>query len=96
MPLEAMLLPNAPNPFDRSTTIEYALPHDATLGIEIYDPLGRKVAEPIEQKFHRAGTYSMQWNPPNSYGSGVYTAVLQSMDAKGKLTRKTLRMTLIR
>jgi hypothetical protein len=96
LPTETMLYPNAPNPFSASTTLDYALPADATVSVEIYDALGRNIATLVEQKFHRAGTYSLLWSPPNSFGSGIYTTVLQSMDTKGRITRKTLRMTLIR
>jgi hypothetical protein len=93
---EPILFPNAPNPFDDATTIEYTLPNDATVRLEVIDALGRKVAEPLEYKFHRAGTYSLRWSPQNSFPSGIYTAVLQCVDAKGKVIRKTLRMTRIR
>ena len=96
LPTSIELYPNAPNPFDRQTTIEYAVPEETTLAIEIYDPLGRKVADLVPRKLHKAGFYAVQWSAENHTASGVYTAVLQSVDAKGKITRKTLRMTLIR
>ena len=96
LPTSVQLFPNAPNPFDGMTSIEYAVPDDATLGIEILDPLGRKIADLVPPKLYKAGFYTVQWNAGHQTASGVYTAVLQSTDTKGKLTRKTLRMTLIR
>jgi hypothetical protein len=96
LPITVELFPNAPNPFDGQTTIEYAVPDDATLGIEIYDPLGKRIADLVPRKLHKAGFYSVQWNAGHQTASGIYTAVLQSIDGKGKLTRKTIRMTLIR
>ena len=96
LPTTTELYPNAPNPFDGQTTIEYAVPDDATLGIEIYDPLGKQIADLVPRKLHKAGFYSVQWNAGQQTASGVYTAVLQSTDAKGKFTRKTIRMTVIR
>jgi hypothetical protein len=96
LPNTVELFPNAPNPFESQTRLEYALPNDATLSIEVYDSFGRRAEELVPQKFHKAGFYGVMWNAERATSSGIYTAVLQSMDAKGNMTRKTIRMTLIR
>ncbi len=48
---------NYPNPFNPSTTIEYDTPRDGRVSIEIYDILGRKVAN-VDQGDLTAGRHS--------------------------------------
>ncbi len=42
-PKEFALKQNSPNPFSGRTTIRYDLPEEATVGIAVYDLLGRRV-----------------------------------------------------
>lgn len=59
-----------PNPFNPSTTITFDLPEPSNVSIIIYDMLGRRVAELVNDS-HAAGYHSVQWNGVNA-ASGVY------------------------
>ncbi|HEX5002678.1 MAG TPA: S8 family serine peptidase [Bacteroidia bacterium] len=48
-----------PNPFSNTASVEYSLLTDEDVLIEIYDELGRKVAEPVRQH-QQPGTYTLQ------------------------------------
>ena len=64
------LSPNYPNPFNTSTTIEYALPQEAEVIIEIYNILGRKVETLVSGK-QAAGSHAVVWEA-GDIPSGVY------------------------
>jgi hypothetical protein len=95
LPATVMLFPNAPNPFAGSTRLEYALNKEATVILEVYDQMGRRVAELVQQRQQQAGVYSIDWNAER-FASGVYTAILQVRLISGEVTRKTMPMTIIR
>ena len=69
------LLSNYPNPFNASTTIEYVMPVDGMVKLEIYDVLGRNVNTLING-YTEAGVYSVLWNGTDNLGatlsSGLY------------------------
>ncbi len=59
-----------PNPFNPSTTIEYNLPEQAFVTVDIYDLLGRKVERLIGED-QQAGRYRVIWDAKNQ-ASGLY------------------------
>lgn len=59
-----------PNPFNPSTTIEYSLPKESKVKLEIYDILGRKVIT-LVNKTQIAGTHYLTFNASN-LSSGIY------------------------
>jgi hypothetical protein len=61
---------NAPNPFNPTTTIEFAVGLDAATRLEIYDATGNLVATLVDA-FLTPGTYSVTWDA-SSYPSGIY------------------------
>lgn len=61
---------NYPNPFNPNTIIEYAIPEDAFVNIEIYNLLGSKVAT-IVSEYKSAGKHKVEFNASNIAG-GVY------------------------
>ena len=69
------LYQNHPNPFNPSTRIEYYLPENSHVKLEIYDASGRKIVELVNTQQER-GEYSVVWNGTDSMGkempSGVY------------------------
>lgn len=69
------LSPNYPNPFNMETRVQYTLPGDANVRIEILDILGHRVAT-LVNGYQNAGYYTTSWNGTNQAGqtmsSGVY------------------------
>lgn len=64
------LTQNYPNPFNPNTTISYSIKDDGIVKLIVYDMLGRKVTELVnEQK--QAGTYFVEFNAAN-LPSGIY------------------------
>jgi hypothetical protein len=64
------LCQNYPNPFNPTTTINYLLPIESHVSIEIFDALGRRITCLVDQ-IQTAGRKSVRWNP-SDLPSGVY------------------------
>ena len=75
------LYQNYPNPFNPSTQINYDLPSQAKIVIEIFDVLGRKVDTLLNQR-QQPGHYSVTWDgrdeQNNMVPSGVYICRLRA------------------
>ncbi|HSD62629.1 MAG TPA: S8/S53 family peptidase, partial [Ignavibacteriaceae bacterium] len=70
LPLEYSLLQNYPNPFNPSTKIKYSVPENSNVKISVFNTLGEKVAELVNQQ-KNAGTYEVDFNAAN-LSSGLY------------------------
>ena len=75
LPKEFELKSNYPNPFNSRTTIQYALPKDRLVVIQIYDMVGNAVTTLVNE--HKtAGFHQVLWNGENKHGnqvgSGIY------------------------
>ena len=76
------LFQNYPNPFNPSTTIKFSLPEDSRVAINIYNILGEKITELINNDY-KAGFYKIQFNPANlSLASGIYFYTIESKNFK--------------
>ena len=80
---------NYPNPFNPTTTIEYTVPRNAYVEINILDLLGRNVRKLVAEK-KVAGTHEIKWDGRDDTGvlvsSGVY---LYNMSSEAlRITRK--------
>jgi hypothetical protein len=73
---ESGLYENFPNPFNPSTTIEFALPKSAFVTLRVYDLLGKRVEELVNEKLE-PGAYKTQWEA-KGLASGVYFYRLQA------------------
>ena len=69
-PINFSLSQNYPNPFNPSTVVSYSLPTNSFVSLIIYDVLGREVKTLINNE-QNSGTYQVQWNGENNYGSKV-------------------------
>ena len=69
-PQEFSLSSAYPNPFNPSTTIDFAVPFQSDVLISIYDISGKKIKTLVAQNY-LAGNHSIIWNAGN-YSSGVY------------------------
>jgi len=66
---------NYPNPFNPTTIIEYNLPKDSKIILEVYDILGCRVVQ-LFSGLKRAGSHRISWNGKDEdntlLASGVY------------------------
>ncbi|MBO6792637.1 MAG: T9SS type A sorting domain-containing protein [Balneolaceae bacterium] len=90
LPTVLELSQNYPNPFNPSSVIEFGLPQNALVSLQVFDVLGRKVAELINQQTMEAGYHAIRFDG-SSLASGMYIYRLQVADKV--LTKK---MTLIK
>jgi len=76
LPMEFALKQNYPNPFNPQTTIEFHLPVDARVTIEVYDILGKKVVNLVDEQNYKAGRWEVIWDGKNNHhnriASGIY------------------------
>jgi len=74
---------NYPNPFNPVTTIEYQLPRESVVSINIYNITGELIRTIVSQQ-QAAGAYRIQWDGRDNYGhavaGGVYLYQLQAGD----------------
>ena len=80
MPEEFSISKAYPNPFNPTVNIDFSIPEEADINIQIFDLLGRNVFN-HEQNFNTAGKYRFQWHGVNDLGmpiaSGVYFVTIQ-------------------
>lgn len=65
-----LLSQNCPNPFKPETDISYVVPANCKVRLDVYNLLGQKVAELIDE-FQSAGIYNIRWNA-SEIPSGIY------------------------
>jgi plastocyanin len=85
-PTSFLLMPNYPNPFNASTTIEYAIDEAANARLEVFDIVGRSV-KVLQDGSVEAGTHRVVWNA--DVPSGVYFYRL-TLDGKSETRSMTL------
>ena len=76
IPTEFALAPNYPNPFNPTTTIEFALPEAVEVSLRVYDVRGRVVARLVERPM-AAGYHRVQFNA-SRLASGLYLYRIQA------------------
>jgi hypothetical protein len=74
--LKFSLMQNTPNPFNAQTTIEYALPEQASITLDIFDIQGRKVAA-LQEGVMPAGYHMSTWDAHDA-PSGIYIVRLRA------------------
>ncbi len=81
LPKNYGLTQNYPNPFNNQTNIEFQVPNQSVIKLEIYNILGQKIRTLINQEKY-PGNYSVSWNGENDFGdsvnSGIYFIKLSS------------------
>jgi hypothetical protein len=90
------LTQNYPNPFNPETRIQFTLPVDGQMTLQIYNTAGQLIAN-LADGMHRAGFYDVTWdgtdNAGRSVASGTYLYQLEMQTAGFAQNR---RMTLAR
>lgn len=66
---------NYPNPFNPQTTIQFQIPQQSKVRMQVYNTLGRRVATLIDKEVN-SGYYKLQWNAAQHLASGVYFYIL--------------------
>ena len=69
-PARYSLIQNYPNPFNPTTTIEYEIPQRGNVQIVIYDILGRRIKELLNEE-KNTGIYFIIWNGKDNNGISV-------------------------
>jgi len=67
---EHKLLPNYPNPFNPSTTIQYQLREQVHVSIDVYDAMGRRI-QTLRNEMQSSGEYSVRFNAAH-LSTGIY------------------------
>lgn len=76
VPDKFLLEQNYPNPFNPVTNIQFQIPRNEFILLDIFDLNGKKVETLINQNLE-AGSYEVKWNAEN-YPSGIYFYKLQA------------------
>ncbi|MFC1482078.1 LamG-like jellyroll fold domain-containing protein, partial [Candidatus Neomarinimicrobiota bacterium] len=83
LPTDFALGKNYPNPFNPTTTIEYALPRPAKVSLRVYDLLGKEIATLINE-WQDMGYRQVKWHGRDQsakpVASGIYFAVYMAED----------------
>jgi hypothetical protein len=83
LPKEFALSQNYPNPFNPTTEIEFALPVNSRVNLNVFNVLGQKVRTLVNGDME-AGYKSVVWNGTDNAGasvaSGTYFYVLKTGD----------------
>ena len=86
----ARLLPNAPNPFNPSTRLRFALERGGTVALAVYDARGRLVRD-FGPRAYAAGEHAVVWDGRDDGGraaaSGVYYVRLAGEGGRTVATR---------
>jgi hypothetical protein len=82
IPVVYNLYQNYPNPFNPSTLIKFDLPFSSNVKIEVYNILGEKVRELMNEE-KPAGYYEVNFNT-TGLASGVYLYLLEAKSTDGK------------
>ena len=94
VPQKFDLTQNFPNPFNPTTKISYALPGDARVQVAVYDFLGEKVAELVNQTLS-AGYHEVVFDA-SRLASGMYFYRITATSANGVLFTGSKKMMLIK
>ena len=89
LPVELSVSQNYPNPFNAQTTIQYSLPTQSLVSIEIFDLLGQKLGT-LSEGFKPAGDHQAVWDA-SGQSSGIYFYRIKAGDKV-----ETKRMTLMK
>lgn len=74
IPREFSLSQNSPNPFNPATTIEYSLPEQSRVVIEVFNLLGERIRQLVNET-RSAGIYQVTWDGVDQTGRVVSTGI---------------------
>jgi hypothetical protein len=94
IPKDFAVSQNYPNPFNPSTKIDYQVPVDAKVLMEVYNIAGQKVSELVNQN-QTAGYYTVDFGG-SELSSGVYVYRIVANDAAGHNFSSIKKMMLLK
>ena len=75
VPDQFELFQNFPNPFNPVTVINFALPEDTEVTLQVFNLLGEKIVTLVDHKFYEAGIHTTMWNGRDQTGCRVQNGV---------------------
>ncbi len=84
-PNDFIMSQNYPNPFNSATTIDYSIPRQLPVTIDIYNLLGQKVKSIIDE-VKPAGNYTAIWDGTDSNNRSASTGVYYYRISAGNMT----------
>jgi hypothetical protein len=97
VPTEFSVGQNYPNPFNPSTMIDFALPWEAHVKLEVFNLLGQRVATLVDET-RRVGYHSVQFNA-SELPTGLYFYRMQAGSAStgsGQAFVQTKKLTILK
>jgi hypothetical protein len=85
---------NYPNPFNPSTVIEYSIPQESRVRINIYNVIGQKITTLVDE-MKKPGNYEITWNA-TYLSSGVYFYSINTTGNKGESFTSIKKMILLK
>jgi hypothetical protein len=79
----ASSLQNYPNPFRETTQINYTLPTDSHVTLQIYDESGKTIATPVNE-YQQAGTHTVPFRS-GRLAAGVYVYRIVASSSNGNI-----------
>jgi hypothetical protein len=76
LPQDFRLEQSYPNPFNPSTTIQFSIPEQSFVKLEVFNSLGERVSTLVSEELN-VGNYKYEWNA-ESLSSGIYLYRLQT------------------
>lgn len=99
IPYDFILKQNFPNPFNPSTSIEFALPVTAKVKVQVYNLLGQ-IVKVIFEGVKNAGYHHVKWNSDDKNGksvsSGIYFYELSADGENGEEFNQMRKMILVK
>ncbi|MDR3665258.1 MAG: T9SS type A sorting domain-containing protein [Ignavibacteriaceae bacterium] len=99
LPKNFELSQNYPNPFNPSTRIDYSLPFDSKVTLDVYNITGERIGQVVNQE-QSAGYYTVNFSSSalnRSVASGVYIYKINAVDnATGKSFTSIKKMMLLK
>ena len=93
VPAEFSLSQNYPNPFNPTSVIQYGLPADAMVFLEVYNSLGQKVATLLDGRNESAGFHQVTFNAAG-FSSDIYLYRLRDAGTDGTQFSQSHKMLL--
>ncbi len=94
LPQEFALLENYPNPFNPITTIDYDVPVQASVRIEVFNMLGQRVALLVDGEV-QPGRHSSSFDA-SGLSSGAYLLRMEARGESGLFFNRTIGMQLVK